>query len=79
MSLLEWIDEKGLDEAAKVLKENKRTLMSWKYGEKLPAPRTAHRITQITGLCFNSIYAPLFALQADKAAKAMIKKGAANE
>ncbi|MGL5589037.1 MAG: hypothetical protein ACRDDI_13370 [Aeromonas veronii] len=75
MSLLEWMDERGLDEAAKVLKENKRTLMSWKYGEKVPKPQTAQRITQATGLDYNEIYAPLFAMQESKRAADMIKRG----
>lgn len=82
MTIAEWIKEKGgVAKAAAILKENPRTVAAWIYGEKLPKPQTAQRIIQASKgiLDFNGIYAPLFAIQAEKAAKAMMKKGAANE
>lgn len=81
MTIFEWIrDQGGVNKAAAILKENPRAVAAWFYGEKVPKPQSAQRIIQASknALDFNSIYAPIFALQAEKAAKAMIKKGVAN-
>ena len=76
-SIFDWLDEVGgVASAAALLDENPRTVASWVYGEKMPKPATAHKITRLTGVDFNGVYAPLFALQEGKRATAMMKKGA---
>lgn len=82
MNIFEWIDSVGgVVEAAKILDESPRTLNSWKYGEKTPSPAAAKNVVEKTKrvVDFNSIYGPVFAVQANKAAKALIKKGSIGE
>lgn len=81
MNIIEWIESKGgIPQAAELLKETPRTVKSWVYGEKLPKPQTACKIVKLTKgvVDYNGIYACLFAVMADKQAKALIKKGNSN-
>lgn len=82
LTLSEWIKSLGGPaKAAELTGEKVRTVQSWTQGEKIPRPQTVHRIIQLSKgrLDFNSVYADLFARQAVKQAKALIKKGARSE
>lgn len=77
MNILEWIDSVGgAKKAAAILKEEPRTVESWKYGEKIPHPKSAKNIVEKTNgkVDYNGVFAALFVLQEEKRAKALMRK-----
>lgn len=72
ISILEWIvSVGGTDCAATLLDETPRAVGSWRTGERVPKPQTAKKIIQVTKgrVDYNSIYQPIFNLQAKGPAK----------
>lgn len=77
MHIIEWIESVGGPEkAAIILKETKRTVDSWIYGERLPKPQTACKIIKMTKgvLDYNKIYSPLVSRMAERESKSLLKK-----